>query len=384
MSTKQLTRKEKQLICEYDQKIEDLNKKYQKVTDAMEIRLSMKDTIIDKLRRQNKQLSIRATVEEEMINIFHNSISTEPSINQSHFFCKEPTGKVYTEDAALFLSDLHLGERVISEEVDNTNHFSYDILTHRLKNLTKGISNIISNGLGGYYLPSITLALVGDLVTGSIHDELTETNEFVDADSMIVCQKLLSEYVLGLRKLFKTVNVVGVSGNHGRLTKNVRYKKAWNNWDYIIMKMVEDRLSGLPGINFKFPKATTQIFNIGKHTLYIDHGFGIRSWNGIPYYGLKKWANNIQTRLIKSKKVPIDTFVVGHFHQPGYFEEAGAGIFMNGSLIGPNEFSIKRLYSASEPSAWFMGFASDPVKRVTFRYKMNELSDQEERDRYWK
>lgn len=380
MPKRQVTKTEQKLV----DSITDERNKYQKLYERQSSELSTLKIITNNLRRQNKALTIDKLLEDKILDAFKAQLSNKSTnINQSNFFCDPKRKKTYAENAVLILSDLHISEQVNNEEIDGLNHYNFDILNYRLNALYEGIANIIKNGLEGYTLESINLILNGDLVTGTIHDELMETNEFIEVEAVILAQKVISEYILSLRHLFPVVNVFGVSGNHGRLTKNVRYKRAWNNWDYLIMKMVESRLDGLPGINFSIPKATTQTFHIGKHKVYIDHGFGIRSWNRIPYYGIHTWANNTQTALISGHLDPVDVFVLGHFHRPAYIEDAGGFVFMNGSMIGTNEFSLKRLHTTSEPSAWFFGLGYHPVKRLTFIYKMNTLSNQKEKDTLW-
>ena len=344
---------------------------------------SMLQIVTERLGKENKKLLREKSIEDAILDLFGEHIP-KADIDPKKFFCSGLKDRIYTEDAVLILSDLHISEQVNHEEIDGLNHYNFKILNYRLHELMEGIENIIKNGLAGYSLRSMNLILVGDLVTGSIHDELSETNEFIEVEAAILAQKTLSEYILALRKLFPVVNIFGVSGNHGRLTKNVRYKKAWNNWDYLIMKMAESQLSDLPGINFSIPRSTTQTFWIGKHKVYVDHGFGIRSWNRIPYYGIHTWANNTQTALISGHLDPVDMFVLGHFHRPAYIEDAGGFIFMNGSMIGSNEYSLKKLHITSEPSAWFFGLGYEPAKRLTFIYKMNNLSNQKEKDNLWK
>src|SRR5690606_14432447 len=77
----------------------------------------------------------------------------------------------------LFLSDLHWGERVFRDQVGGVNEFDLDIAHRRLKGCYESAVHLLRILDPKMKYPGIVIALGGDMISGSIHDELAQTNE---------------------------------------------------------------------------------------------------------------------------------------------------------------------------------------------------------------
>jgi len=54
--------------------------------------------------------------------------------------------------------------------------------------------------------------------------------------------------------------------------------------------------------------------------------------------------------------MPIDYFCLGHFHAANALDGIGSKVFMNGSLKGVDEFSLKQFGSGHHPSQLLLTF----------------------------
>ena len=76
----------------------------------------------------------------------------------------------------LLLSDFHWGEVVDSEAVNGLNVYDHKIAQKRLKSTVETTIDLWTNHMVNPKYPGIVVALGGDMISGHIHEELTETN----------------------------------------------------------------------------------------------------------------------------------------------------------------------------------------------------------------
>jgi len=339
---------------------------------------------LSKVQTKYSALLAGHILEDDILGYFTNKIdSMDPIVTDHlklHDITKAKKDNRYDEEAILPLSDFHLGEIVIPEEINDLNCYNLEILEHRLGKLVEDVQKITMRALSGYRLQTLHVPLLGDIVSGAIHEELVETNEFVAVDMCLHAQRVIVETLLKLHEIFPKINVYSVSGNHGRLTEKMRFKRGWNNWDYLVGKQVEIQIKHsdcADNFTFDVPKTTIMSKKIGEHNFMFEHGHGIRMYNGIPYYGINRYATDNQVSLLDSHRSTIDHFIIGHFHQSAKIPISGASFFMNGSLIGTNEYARNKLHKSANPSVWFFGIVPRQKGRISFMYELNELDEGE-------
>ena len=76
----------------------------------------------------------------------------------------------------LFLSDFHYGEVVNPKAVDGLNLYNKEIAKKRLKSTVETAIDLCTNHMVNPKYPGIVVPLGGDMMSGNIHEELTETN----------------------------------------------------------------------------------------------------------------------------------------------------------------------------------------------------------------
>jgi hypothetical protein len=229
-------------------------------------------------------------------------------------------------------SDWHFGERVTLEETLGRN--SYDI-----KEAHRRAGNFWDNVFwlrravqrDGVSADDHVLNLNGDMISGSIHSELIETNDVPLIEQVFEVARAIKP---GLRELSRTCRKVYVPcthGNHARVTDKSRIKTGWaNSLESILYRILRDWSAdvGLDNIEWIIPRAENLQIDVHGWRLQAQHGTQIKSQGGIGgiLVPLTRWA---------TRSASANYYLFGHFHTACQFES----VIVNGSLIGDSSYS---------------------------------------------
>lgn len=252
-------------------------------------------------------------------------------------------------------SDWHWGEVVNPTQVNGINEFNLAIAHARLKLLVERTIDLCFNHMTNPLYPGIIINLGGDMLSGDIHEELTETNELpVMATLFDLFDKLV--WAIGaMADRFGNVFLPGAVGNHGRNTRKPRMKdRVYSNFDWVLYQMLERHFRSDPRIVFWSPLGTDVTYNVYNHRYLLTHGdaLGVKGGDGIigalgPILrGTFKTAN-----AASAMGEPFDTILMGHWHQ--YISLRG--LIVNGALKGYDEFAKAMRFRPDYPeqALWF-------------------------------
>lgn len=257
-----------------------------------------------------------------------------------------------SESAAVIVwSDWHLEEEVRAEAVGNKNEYNLKICDQRFANLLHG-------GLAWYNIESkktaikeIVIAALGDFISGSIHEDLAESNLLAPVDAIYKAQGML---ISGLRFMLDQtppdvqITVVCHSGNHGRMTKKQRIAtEAGNSLEQFMYYGIRDFFKNEPRLKFIVATGyhTFLRFFEGRYEVRFHHGHQMSYQGGVG--GITISVNKAIAQWNKAHKVDLDVF--GHFHTK--FD--GGNFIANGSLIGYNSYAVSIKASFEKPSQTF-------------------------------
>lgn len=260
------------------------------------------------------------------------------------------------------LSDVHLQETVRPEEVMGINKYNDKIAFERLDTCFEEIVSRSSE----LNIKNLVIACAGDLIGGIIHDEIIRTSDLTAVQAVIKLAEYLSKKIRYLTKYFKSIRFYGVVGNHGRILGPKPFYNGYAvwNWETLIYTWMQTRLEGVV-TTFAYPESPFVIFDsMGKKFLLAHgHTFG-GGGNGYQVFpnGISKNAAKLQGVVDQNKnacmdyfgidEATVDYFIIGHFHNPGLMNSffKGTPVFINGSVKGPDAYSIQRLSSGTKPS----------------------------------
>lgn len=245
------------------------------------------------------------------------------------------------------LSDLHLDEVVLPEEVDGLNAYNRAIAEIRLRAWTVNTINLARAHLAGLRYDGIVLFLGGDIFSGDIHEELSETNEDTMIGSLLFWAEHIATAIGTLADEFKHVHIATVAGNHGRTTRKPRAKlRARTNFDWLLGKMIERHFAKDKRITCQVPESSDCLVTIYGHGHLLTHGDQAHGGSGIggiypPIMRLR--ARKAQRYLATGQS--FDTLWLGHWHQ--YLPSPS--LVVNGSMKGYDEYAYINNFQHEQP-----------------------------------
>jgi len=237
-------------------------------------------------------------------------------------------------------SDWHYGEFVDPAQMDNYNSYNTDIAIKRTQRFFGKSVMMPRNYLAGVEYDGFVLVLGGDLVSGSIHDELERTNELSIYESIEFAVRQMIPGIEMLAEEFGSVHLVSAPGNHGRFWRKVQHKDySANNADTHIARLLALHFQGEDSITFQIPATYDADFSIYASRFYTEHGQSFRS-AGSPEIGsigpITRGVLRTQSQKLAEGK-PFDYALIHHFHQ--YISAASKGYSTNGAGKGYDEYA---------------------------------------------
>ena len=297
-----------------------------------------------RLRNAVRDANEAKGVEAELLGTFTRALEKHPY--QTVFHPPQNSSGGGKHEMVLVVSDAHYPE-VVDPEACFGIGYGPDICRERMQTLRDSTLSYYQLRTQAYPVDKLTIAVLGDMLSGNIHDELEVTNADPMCEALVNMAYMLHEFGKDMAETFPEVEMVIMPGNHPRMTKKPRHKNKWDNFEWLMGKMIE----ALATNQFKVtvPKDIVYRHQVFDKVIGMTHGDGVKisSFAGIPHYSLQRRRNALQNMLREVNQNQVDLLIYGHFHQLIY--DQAAGFLINGSIKGPDEFSINTRYSAVAP-----------------------------------
>jgi hypothetical protein len=250
--------------------------------------------------------------------------------------------------AIIVATDWHSEQMVSKATVNGLNEYNLAIASRRATNLWTKAVYLTESARKMSKIRSCVLAMLGDFITGYIHDELVETN-FMSPNKAIfwVADHLGS----GLRYLldngdFDFIDVPCSVGNHGRTTHKSRIATlVENSYEWIIYNILAREFAGDKRVRFHIPKGYHNYLDVQGHICRFHHGDWLKYGGGVG--GLSIPVNKAIGQWNKSIRADLDFF--GHWHQFLWFKNWVSCP----PLIGYDTFSLSIKAEHEEPAQMF-------------------------------
>lgn len=281
----------------------------------------------------------------------------------------------------LFQSDEQWGEVIKREEMGGLNSYNRNIASDRYKRLIESTIKCCQPPYAPNSPPELVYCMGGDSISGSIHEELAETN---DLSSIPAVRDYCAHVRWGIETLRDAlkcpIRVVRVPGNHDRTTRKPRHKGyVETSFDTIISWHLEMCFKDDPDVQFFLPPENDALFEIYGFKFLLTHGDMMGTGGGTGYIGpvapiTKGHRKLVETYMQANKRV--DYVLTGHFHT-AVETEYGWG---NGCIPGFSEYArLKIRAKPSPPVQWLLSV--HPERGVTTRRQIN-LAHPDEGDLY--
>lgn len=238
---------------------------------------------------------------------------------------------------SLFASDWHWSERVFPEQINGVNEYNLEVAHRRARQLISKTVDLLKHHMVNPSYPGIVFILGGDLLSGDLHEELSETNEVPGMPALLDLFGVLTWCIATLADEFGAVFIPCVTGNHGRNTRKPRAKhRNYSNFDWLLYQFLAKRFELDKRVRFLIPDGSDAHYSVLGHRYLLTHGDQFRGGGGIagPLMTIvrgdhKKRSRNAQIDM------EYDTLLMGHWHQLIQLDR----VIVNGSLKGLDEYA---------------------------------------------
>ena len=309
-----------------------------------DVKVERLESQIRHLKRVNKQAVKEKAAIDRLVEAVTDAVkAAEPVKPPAKISGRKPSG---TEHSLIALfSDAHVGEVVSPAETNNLSAYDMEIFEERMQIWTNKVVELVTLKRSELNIPRLELFMLGDIVSGSIHEELEISNEDNVIGQMVAATHHVSTALLQLAQHFDEITVSVVAGNHGRMKRRPYFKqKQGMNWDTLIGQLLRLTLANQPNVKFILPGSHWMIRSVEGWRFLLMHGDGIRGWAGLPWYGITRAVASFREMI--GADIHFDRVVMGHFHNPVNTE----AFHVNGCMKGGDEYSIGAIYAAGRPS----------------------------------
>lgn len=237
----------------------------------------------------------------------------------------------------VFLSDWHWGEVVDPTQINGVNLFNLDVAHQRAELLVQKTKSVLREQIKDAEYPGIIVALGGDMVSGDIHEELSETNDKPMMPIVLDLWGVLIKVISDFADEFGRVFVPAVTGNHGRTSRKPKAKnRVYTNFDWLVYQMLAKHFEGDDRVTFLIPDGPDALFSVYGHRYLLTHGDQFRGGDGmIGALGPITRGNHKKQSRNAAIDQGYDTLMIGHWHQ--YIPMRH--LVVNGSLKGYDEYA---------------------------------------------
>ena len=312
------------------------------------LREEEKKKIIEKSEIQElKELKKRQTIIDLLLDSVRAEVHRLPRPKDiKPIYTRTPNGQ--KEEVIAVVSDVQIGEFVDRDAIGGLGEYNFEIFELRVQHWKSSVINILQMKMSeGRNIEKLHIPFIGDIVEGMdifpsqpFHIESGLVKQTMRGS--LVFAKAIAEIALLFPEL--PILIKHVAGNHGRIGRKGTTPYA-DNWDRMLGFLIGMQLEQYPNIINEVPEVWFIVEHIQGWTFHFSHGDDIKSWMGVPAYGLIR-AHSKETVMLD---MPLHYYIVGHHHVLSQIQNGYGEVIVNGNWVGANEFVAKQIKSASRP-----------------------------------
>lgn len=315
------------------------------IQESHEVEIAKLKTDAAKWNRKCKEATRTAIEMEARLDI----VLGMDSDTHTQVFKRARKSKTGTVAVIAPASDWHIEERVFKAAVGGKNEFNLTIAEARVKRFYRGIIEEIELQNHSKKVGEIWHPLLGDLLTGYIHEELVESNSLSPTEACVFLQELICSGIdFLLRETKLPIYIPTCCGNHSRTTDKKRIKTSYqNSYEWLLANMLAKYYASNPRVTFMISEGYHNIQTIMERKVRFHHGDAMRYAGGIG--GITIPVAKAIAQWQKLEQVDFDIF--GHFHQ---FAFGYPYWIACPCLIGFSEFALEIKANFEHPSQIFI------------------------------
>lgn len=326
-------------------------------TAEEQIDYDQKETLSSRQRaNENKKYKILLQRNDELKKELEASLAIKSGI-RPHSFEYKVSQNDSEATAVVLASDFHIEELVLSKTVNGLNNYNLEIAQKRVTEFFQNTLKLVETQQHSVRINTLVVALLGDIISGNIHDELLENCQLRPVEAIIMAENLLIGGIDYLLKNSKLNLIIPCHvGNHTRITKKVHIAtESGNNLETFMYHHLDNHYRNNKRVKFLISDAYLSYLKIYDMTIAFHHGHAVKYGGGVGSISIP--INKAIAQWEKLKHA--DLYCMGHYHQ---FIDTGNCI-VNGSLIGYNAFAMFIKAGFEKPKQAF--FLVDPKRGKT-------------------
>jgi len=244
----------------------------------------------------------------------------------------------------LVWSDWHCEEEVKPRTVSGKNKYTLAIAQSRATRVVQSSLKMMQEDAKDVTINDVAVFLIGDFITGNIHEENVENAQLEPAYAIAFATDLLvSNINFLLANTEWNYTFYCKVGNHSRITSKVRAStEEGNSLEYGLFGQLVREYKDNPRVRFHIEPSYFSIVNILGTRVRYHHGHAVAYGGGIGglHIPLRKKIKSWN----ETGRANFD--IMGHYH--GFTENSTLKYMVNGSLIGYNAYA-ERIGCVLEP-----------------------------------
>lgn len=261
------------------------------------------------------------------------------------------------------LSDTHIEERVDPEDIPGAvNMYNPEIAKRRFDQFFQRVLLIIESQRNLAHIDDMVLAILGDIITGFLHDDNKESNYMSPTRACLMGEEFINsgiDFLLSNAGMKKII-IPCCYGNHGRTTEKKRSKTAAdNNFEWLMYQHIAKQWSSEKRVQFHIANGDHVYLDLYGKVCRFLHGDSINFNGGVG--GLSIPAHKAIAMWDQIKRA--DYTFMGHYHQGRDF----GNLMTNGSMIGYNAYALMAKCAYEAPAQMMAMLDHKRGKCSTFR-----------------
>ena len=246
-------------------------------------------------------------------------------------------------------SDWHIEEPVEPETVGGLNSYDLQEAERRVKRFFAKTVELLEFSRHLAPVGEIVLALLGDLISGYIHEELLENNQLSPTETCLLLRELIHSGIEFLLRETKLPILIPTShGNHGRTVQKPRVSTSYaNSYEWMLYQVMARDWSKDHRVRWAVGQGLLNTVLIQGRRVRFQHGDAIRYSGGVG--GITIPVNKAIAQWDKAERADLTVF--GHYHQ---FLAHWPHWVANGCLIGYGPFAQRIKAEYQPPTQSFL------------------------------
>lgn len=295
-------------------------------------------------RKCKDALTLAAGLERQM-----QMLAEMPKVPAIQQFASIPKGKSRGVAVVVPATDWHVEERIELETTNGKNEFNLDVAEDRIKQFYQKVLRLID--WQNHLAPVVEIwhPLLGDLLSGHIHEDLVESNSLSPTEACVFLQEMICSGIdFWLKKTKLPIFIPTCVGNHGRTTPKKRIKTSCrNSFEWLLYTTLAKYYAKNRRVHWSVGRGYHNTVEIMGRKVRFHHGDNLRYQGGVG--GISIPVNKAIAQWDKVEVVDFDVFGHWHTYLTNYPKWVACG-----SLMGYSEYSVAIKAEFQHPTQTFM------------------------------